>query len=142
MTEILKGTSVLVSLPTLLYVGLAQRKNRVGLLRSIKGTMGVKLENFLSIPYEFLPLAISLVYGAAYRLARCETDEEPPEKRSRVLLIGAVTGLSLSVVGRFGMDLPIKMFGMPPEKAYMVHIVAPILYVAIFLYVSLLMNLK
>ena len=138
MTEILKGTSVLVSLPTLLYVGLAQRKNRVGLLRSMKGTMGVKLENFLSIPYEFLPLAISLVYGAAYRLARPETDEE---KRSRVLFIGAVTGLSLSIVGRFGMDLPIKMFGMPPEKAYMVHIVAPILYVAIFLYVSLLMNL-
>ena len=29
MSSLLKSTSVLVSLPTLMYVGLAQRKNRV-----------------------------------------------------------------------------------------------------------------
>lgn len=145
MSDLLKSTSVLISLPTLVYVGLAQRKNRLELLSSLKGTTGIKLDNFLSVPYEFLPLAISMVYGIAYKLASSKKDEETDETHSNLpkeALIGAITGLSLSIVGRFGMDLPTKMFGIPRERAYTVHVVAPILYMIIFVYVSYLMKLK
>lgn len=141
MSEFLKGTSVLVSLPTLLYVGAARRKNRLELLSTLEGTMSVKLENFLSIPYEFLPLAISFVYGLAYKTASHDTEEDAP-KIQKVVLVGALTGLFLSLVGRFGMGLPTKMFGMPPSKEHKVHIVATVLYMAIFVYVWYLMQFK
>lgn len=145
MEELLKGTSVVASLPTLIYIGLAQRKNRLDLLQSIASGTNVKLDNFLSIPYEFLPLAISLVYGVAHKLVGTSTDEDTVQERMRVrrsVIVGALTGLSLSIVGRFGLNLPTKMFGMPAKMAYSVHLVAPVLYMLIFLYVSYLMQLQ
>lgn len=145
MRDFLKSTSVVASLPTLLYIGLAQRTNRIDLLRSLPGDASVRLVNFLSVPYEFLPLAISLVYGIAFKFVPTPGDDRDSEKRTRMkrcLLVGALTGLSLSVVGRFGLNLPTKMFKMPAEKAYTVHIVAPVLYMLIFVYVSYLMQLQ
>lgn len=145
MVDFLKSTSVLASLPTLLYIGLAQRKNRIDLLRSLPGDASVNLENFLSIPYEFLPLVISLVYGIAYNFVVTPRDASNSERRKLTkssLIVGASTGLFLSTVGRFGLNLPTKMFGMPAGKAYTVHLVAPVLYMLIFVYVSYLMELQ
>lgn len=152
MGEFLKSSSVVASLPTLLYLGFAQRKNRIDLLQSLTSDTSGKLQSFLSIPYEFLPLAVSLVYGIAYTFVGTPTgDSNTPgkesrsERRTRIkksLIVGALTGLSLSLVGRFGLNLPTKMFGMPTEKAYTVHLVAPVLYMLIFLYVSYLMQLQ
>ena len=145
MEDFLKSTSVVASLPTLLYIGLAHRTNRIDLLQSLPGDASVSLVNFLSIPYEFLPLAISLVYGIAFKFVATSTDDSDSEKRTRIkksLLVGALTGLSLSVVGRFGLNLPTKMFKIPAEKAYTVHLVAPVLYMLIFIYVSYLMQLQ
>lgn len=152
MEDFLKSTSVLVSLPTLVYVGLAQRRNRLELLRLLKGSMGDKMENFLTIPYEFLPVTICLVYGIAYKITTMVSGEgkyPDPETDAgtgtrvhipSALSIWALTGLSLSLVGRFGMKLPAKMFGFPKDRAHTVHLVAPPIYAAIFLYVSFLMK--
>lgn len=135
MSDFLKGTSVLVSLPTLLYVGLAQRRNRLGLLRS-NSLASAEMKNFLSLPYEFLPVAISLVYGIVFHVLRkkSKSDEsgEAPRNILPVLVAGFLTGLFLSLVGRFGLSLPTKMFGMPPGRSYVVHLVAPVLYAVIF----------
>lgn len=148
MSEFLKSTSVLAALPTLIYVGLAQRRNRLDLLGSMGSSSNIKLEDFLSIPYEFLPLFICIMYGIAFKFARSDTnnDEESPEKKSfvtpRVVLVGFLTGLAFSLAGRFGMDLPVKMFNFPREKSHHVHLVAPPLYAAIFVYVAFLMNME
>lgn len=135
MEDFLKGTSVVVSLPTLLYVGLAHRRNRISLLETSKTP---ELESFLSVPYEFLPLAISLVYGIAYSFLNKERDDPNKIVDKRALVVGSLTGLFLSLVGRFGLGLPSKMFGLPQGKEYTVHIVAPVLYMLIFVYVAYL----
>lgn len=154
MSEFLKSTSVLVSLPTLIYVGLAHRRNRLELIKSM-GSSGfsndVKLDNFLSIPYEFIPLFICLVYGIAFKFVRSgrKEDGESPKESSneslitpRVLLVGFLTGLGFSLAGRFGMDLPVKMFNFPREQSHRVHLIAPVLYAVVFVYVSFLMKLE
>jgi len=96
-------------------------------LRSFAGGSEARLENFLSVPYEFLPLAVSLAYGVAYTFVSKSSEDSSSERRVRVrrsLIVGAFTGLFLSTVGRFGLNLPTKLFGMPAEKAYTVHLVA------------------
>lgn len=47
-------------------------------------------------------------------------------------LIGALFGLLLSSIGRFGYDFPIKVFGFSEQNDYMVHVHAAILYSIIF----------
>ena len=142
MEDFLKSTSVLISLPTLLYVGAAHRRNRLELLKDLQGAMSTQLENFLTIPYEFLSIFICVGYGLAYHFAKGSEDEdgERSDSLGKALLVGAITGLLFSLTGRFGMDLPVKMFRFPRERAHMVHIVAPPVYVAIFVYVFFLMN--
>lgn len=133
MSEFVKGTSVLVSLPTLLYVGFAHRKNRLSLLQS-NPTASADMKNFLSLQYEFLPVAICLIYGIVFYALKKKIPQDSQESRTnpKLLLAGFLTGLFLSFVGRFGMSLPTKMFGMSPGGAHMVHVVAPPLYVVIF----------
>ena len=76
MSSLLKSTSVLVSLPTLLYVGLAQRKNRLDLLENIQTPDITKLTNFLSLPYEFLPFFISMGYGVSFHIYKFLNTED------------------------------------------------------------------
>lgn len=147
MSEILKSTSVLVSLPTLIYVGMAHRRNRLELIKSMSSSGNVKLDNFLSIPYEFIPLFICLVYGIAFKFVRSgKKEDEESSKESLitpcVLLVGFLTGLGFSIAGRFGMDLPVKMFNFPRDQSHRVHLIAPFLYAVIFVYVSFLMKIK
>ncbi len=46
--------------------------------------------------------------------------------------VGGMTGLAFSLLGRFGLDLPRKIFNFPKDKEWIVHVVAPFLYAAIF----------
>ena len=144
MSDFIKGTSVLVSLPTLLYTGLAHRRNRLSLLQSLSQSSDVKLSNFLSIPYEFIPLFICLGFGLAYKFIASTRTEEDEDKfvTAKALAVGFSVGLFFSLTGRFGMDLPVKMFNFTPDKAHMVHLVAPPLYMLIFTYVFNLMKIK
>lgn len=55
-------------------------------------------------------------------------------------LVGALLGFCLSLIGRFGFNLPSTLFGIEPKDAWQVHVVAPILYAIIF--VVLIRNLN
>lgn len=138
--DFLKGSSVVASLPTLLYVGFAQYRNRVALLRSIDAE---KLQNYLSIPHEMLPIVIGVAYGFAYKtMKRFEKHDDKKIAGTRITLktlgVGATTGFLLSLVGRFGADLPSKLFGIDRSEAYKVHVIAPLIYMGIFVYVDFL----
>lgn len=48
------------------------------------------------------------------------------------LITGALLGLFLSFVGRFGYDLPVQLFGFDRENEWQVHVIGPIVYALIF----------
>ena len=46
-----------------------------------------------------------------------------------------IFGILLSIIGRFGLDLPIKLFNFTKKTSYKVHIYAIILYAIIFRFI-------
>ena len=141
MSDFIKGSSVLAALPTLLYLGFYQRRNRLNALNS---SSDIAIKTFLSIPYESIVVGVPLIFGLAYFLMKkSERNSDDPNKKNihtgRVILFGSSLGLILSIIGRFGFDLPAKLFGIN-EREYSVHIVAPIIYPFIFLYVDKLLS--
>ncbi len=144
MEDFIKGSSILAALPTILYLGFYQRKNRLSALNSINDTSQVSLKTFLSIPFESIIAGVPLVFGIVYwAMKKSEGKSDKPDKKEnhigRVILFGSSLGLILSIIGRFGLDLPSKLFGIK-ERQYSVHIVAPIIYPFIFLYVDKLLS--
>lgn len=131
LKDFTKGSSLVATIPTLLYIGFYQRKNRISLLKNATP----ELKKFLSIPFETLVIGVLFAYGIAY--SSLNYDENEQENRTlSVVITGSLLGLSLSLIGRFVFDLPVKMFGITPEKAWIVHPTASILYIFIFLYVD------
>ena len=82
--------------------------------------------------YETLPFIVPLVIGSmnAASVAVQRRYQTGPVKTQ--LAFGAVTGLVMSLVGRYGFGMPKQLFGLKPEKEWIVHIAAPALYAAIF----------
>lgn len=135
------GSSVVSALPTLLYVGIAQRKNRISLMSESNSP---ELSSFLSIPFESIIIGILVAYGITHALINVQDEENPCEEETSKISIaskGAILGLSLSLVGRFALDLPVKMFGMAREDAWMVHPIAMVLYAFIMLYVDFIVKI-
>lgn len=140
MHDFIRGSSIVAALPTLLYVGFHQHKNRIGAL-SLASSPGVR--EFLSIPYESIVLGILVAYGLTYKIMKLihrpkdGVDEGASGVPTKTLVVGgAALGLTLSLIGRFGMNLPVKMFNMPPARSHLVHPIAIVLYAFIFLYVD------
>ena len=48
------------------------------------------------------------------------------------IIVGMALGILLSIIGRFGLDLPIKLFNFTKNTSYQVHIYATIMYAMIF----------
>lgn len=69
--QFVKGSSVVAAIPTLVYLGAAQRKNRIKLLR----TNPEILLSFLSIPYESIVVGVLILYGIAYASLPRDTDK-------------------------------------------------------------------
>ena len=135
MDNFVKGSSVAAAIPTLLYVGYYQMKNRKALIGS---SSSPELKDFLSIPFEIMVIGILVSYGITYSFMKHNIDEEKDSKLSKitkVALHGGLLGLSLSLVGRFGLDLPVKMFKIPRNKAFSVHPTAFVMYIFIFMYI-------
>ena len=105
--------SSFISIITLGYIGIAyNKKNRPS-----------------NIPYELFPIFIPLLYGIFglinyYIITKYENNYS--------LIVGMVFGILLSIIGRFGVDLPIKMFNFTKNTSYKVHIYAVIIYAIIF----------
>lgn len=144
LDHFLVGSSVVSALPTLLYVGMAQRKNRISLINESNSP---ELSSFLSIPFETIIIGILVAYGITHALINldpeepCEEDPCEEEAKISIAFKGAILGLSLSLVGRFVLDLPVKMFNMSREDAWMVHPIAMFLYAFIMLYVDFIVKM-
>lgn len=131
------GSSVVSAIPTLLYVGIAQRNNRISL---INDSNSPELASFLSIPFETIFIGILVAYGISHALINLDSDSDDPDdaypSKLSVATKGAIFGLVLSLIGRFVLNLPVKMFKMKTEDAWMVHPIAMIIYAIIMLYVD------
>jgi hypothetical protein len=80
------------------------------------------------VPYELFPIFIPVLYGI-FGLV----NNYVGEKYS--FLVGASMGLLLSLIGRFILNLPIKIFKFTKDTASMVHLYAMLLYGLIFQFI-------
>ena len=82
-----------------------------------------------SIPYELFPIFIPLLYGI-FGLINYYIITDYGNNYS--IIVGMLFGILLSIIGRFGLDLPIKLFNFTKNTSYNVHIYAIIMYAIIF----------
>ena len=105
--------SSFISIITLGYIGFAyNNKNRPQ-----------------TIPYELFPIFIPLLYGI-FGLINYYIITDYGNNYS--IIVGMLFGILLSIIGRFGLDLPIKLFNFTKNTSYNVHIYAIIMYAIIF----------
>ena len=109
------GSSLPSVLVSNLYIGLANSKKDI-----IKR-------------YEFFPLGIALLFGI-YNVLNYLLYKEINNDLSAII-IGLLYGLTLSSIGRFGMDLPSRLFDFTKTNEYMVHVYAAILYAGVFYFI-------
>jgi hypothetical protein len=86
--------------------------------------------NQKQIPFHAFPFFVAAFLG----LANVVTTAATPALGypGTPLLVGALAGLLLSLIGRFGYNLPRLLFRMPPGTHHRVHLAAPIMYSLIF----------
>ena len=82
-----------------------------------------------TIPYELFPIFIPILYGIFgvinyYIISKYGNNYS--------IIVGMVFGILLSIIGRFVLNLPIKLFDFTKDTSYKVHIYAAILYAIIF----------
>tara|TARA_B110000285_G_scaffold33300_2_gene34876 strand:+ start:674 stop:1072 length:399 start_codon:yes stop_codon:yes gene_type:complete len=105
--------SSFISIITLGYIGIAyNKKNRPS-----------------TIPYELFPIFIPLLYGI-FGVINYHIISNYGNNYS--IIVGMIFGILLSIIGRFGLDLPIKLFNFTKTTAYQAHIYAIIMYAIIF----------
>ena len=83
------------------------------------------------IPIELFSLGIPLLFGIMSFINYNATKYGSYNS----LLIGALFGIALSLVGRYYFDIPEKLFKMHKDKQKVVHMYAPVLYAAIFYFI-------
>ena len=83
--------------------------------------------------YEFFPFGIALLFGI-YNVLNYLLYKEINNDLSAVIM-GIIYGLTLSSIGRFGMDLPVRLFDFSRKNESMVHLYASILYVGVFYFI-------
>ena len=112
------GSSILITLITLLYVGYAFRK---------AGRPS-------DIPYELYAIFIPIMYGV-FNVANVYLQKKYKFCPNISLAVGALFGLLLSFFGRFGYDLPKRIFEFSEQTESRVHIIAPVMYALIFRFI-------
>jgi len=91
--------SSFISIITLVYIGLAyNNKNRPS-----------------TIPYELFPIFIPLLYGI-FGVINYYIISNYGNNYS--IIVGMVFGILLSIIGRFCLDLPIKLFDFTNNTSY------------------------
>lgn len=87
-----------------------------------------------NVPYEYIPIVVPLLFGLA-NVFMFKIRKSNPVLGSKwwyPFAIGAVTGLIFSFIGRFGFNLPTRIFTFTKKTAFQVHLYAPVLYALIF----------
>ena len=105
--------SSFISIITLGYIGIAYKNNN----------------RPSTIPYELFPIFLPLLYGI-FGLINYYIISKYGNNYS--LVVGMVFGILLSIIGRFGLDLPVKLFNFTKNTSYKVHIYAIIIYATLF----------
>ncbi len=82
--------------------------------------------------YEVFPFMVPAIMGSmnaasVYTQRRYRTD---PLKTQ--LAFGALTGLIMSFIGHEGFGFPGKLFNIPDDRQWLVHLAGPVLYASIF----------
>jgi hypothetical protein len=90
-----------------------------------------------SIPFELIALAMPILYGI-FGVINYYIINEFGNNYS--LVIGGIFGLLLSFIGRFILDIPKKLFQMPIDAEYIVHISATLLYSVLFRFIITPLN--
>ena len=85
-----------------------------------------------SIPIELFPIFLPIIYGVSSIITYIITSNYG---NNYSFIVGATLGLLLSFIGRFYFSYPIKIFKLNKEKAYVVHILAPIYYGLLFRFI-------
>jgi len=112
MESFIVGSSLPSFIITLSYIGNAYRKNKQ------------------DINYELLAVFIPAALGI-FNVINMKIVEQYGINSS--LIVGGIAGLIFSLVGRFKLELPKKIFNIKDE--YKVHLMAPVLYALIFRFI-------
>ena len=100
------GSSIVSTIISFLYIGNAFRNsNRPS-----------------DVQYETFPVFIPIMFGIANIMNVLLVQKYP--KTESAIFSGAALGLLFSIIGRFGLDLPVKIFDTKPENEFKVHIYA------------------
>ena len=114
LVAFLVGSSILSTVFTHVYVGIAiYSQNRPA-----------------DVPYELLPIIVGVMYGLGTMVLNRIIGIG--WSRNWALLVGAVVGLVLSIMGRFGADLPKSLFSFQSHREWLVHVIAIVIYAIIF----------
>ena len=114
------GTTILISVFPYSYLGIPH--TTLGPLKTAK--------------YEYIVMTIPLIFG----LANVVTLSLPIQNTTLKYIIGGtLTGLILSLIGRYWLDIPAQLF--PDTSADSVHVIAPILYALVFVLILQRVNL-
>jgi hypothetical protein len=117
ITVFLISSSLPVFLITMTYLGLAYEAN---------GRPS-------NVPYELFPIFIPFLFGIFGVINYVIIQTQKSNNIS--ILLGALFGFILSLIGNFGMNLPDILFKMKSSDIYTVHIYAPIIYALIFRFI-------
>lgn len=113
------GSSLMVTAITMIYNGIMLRRNRGA-----------------DVPYELIPLAVPFMFGLAnmllYYIITSNKITSTTNQLVASLIVGALLGLLFSLVGRFGLELPEKLYKMKEGDRWKVHPTAMVLYAIIF----------
>lgn len=129
MTELKKnvaafvvGSSIICTIITFLYTGNAYKRS------------GRRPD----VPYENIPVVVAILFGF-FNVLNVHLTKKYGNNVS--FLVGGLMGLTFSSIGRFGMDLPTKIFGFNRKNEYLVHLYAFVLYGLIFRFIVQPLNM-
>jgi|TARA_B110000967_G_scaffold146433_1_gene149891 membrane protein CcdC involved in cytochrome C biogenesis len=86
----------------------------------------------IDIPYELFPILLPFMYGI-FGIINYYTISNYGYYYSYI--IGIIFGLLLSIIGRFGLNLPVKIFNFTKSNEYQVHLYAMLIYAVIFQFI-------
>lgn len=109
------GSSIIITLITFLYLGRAYQK----------------ADRPKDIPYETVAIFVPVMYGL-FNVINYILQVKYNQSPNISFIVGGTMGLIFSLIGRFGYDLPVRIFNFTKEREHYVHFIAPILYGLIF----------
>lgn len=107
------GSSIISTFVTFLYNGVAFRRQRP-----------------YNVQIELMPIVVPIIFGLMNILLYNLIQRTTYNPFMLTIVVGSLTGIILSLIGRFYFDLPRNLYGI--EREWTVHLVAVPLYAIIF----------